>query len=58
MMAWYKKASIDSNSNVRFAEFDFVGDQRRSWTGYVFTLSGCVINWEATLQSMIVLSTT
>lgn len=33
-------------------------DKRRSLTGYVFTLSGSVISWKATLQSVVALSTT
>ena len=39
--------------------FDFTGDldKKRFLIGYVFTLSGCAIIWEVTLQSTIVLST-
>ncbi|KAH9679155.1 hypothetical protein KPL71_026007 [Citrus sinensis] len=33
-------------------------DKRRSLTGYLFTLSGCTINWKASLQSVVALSTT
>ena len=38
---------------------DYTGDldKRRSVTGYVFTLSGCAISWEAILQSIVALST-
>ena len=40
--------------------FDYVRDldHRRSLTRYVFTIGGWDISWKATLQSMIVLSTT
>ena len=39
---------------------DYAGDldQRRSTTGYVFTVAECVISWEAELQDTIALSTT
>jgi len=45
---------------VGYSDSDFVGNlnRRRSLTGYVFTLSGCAINWKATLQSIVTLSTT
>ena len=45
---------------VRYVDFDFAGDldKRRSLTGYVFTVGGCAINWKATLQTTIALSTT
>ena len=33
-------------------------DKRRSLTGYVFTVGGCVVSWKATLQSIIAQSTT
>ncbi|KAH9670611.1 hypothetical protein KPL70_017043 [Citrus sinensis] len=33
-------------------------DKRRSLTCYLFTLSGCTINWKASLQSVVALSTT
>ena len=33
-------------------------DQRRSLTGYLFRLSGCIINWKASLQNVITLLTT
>lgn len=39
---------------------DYAGslDKRRSLTGYVFTIGDCVVNWNATLQSTVALSTT
>ena len=33
-------------------------DNRRSVTGYVFTLNGCAISWRAHLQPTVALSTT
>ena len=55
----YYRASTESSSIVGFVNSDFIGDldKKRFLTGYVFTLSGCAISWEATLQSTIVLST-
>ena len=45
---------------VGYVDSDYVGDldKRRSLTGYVFSIGGCVISWKATLQSTIALSTT
>ena len=39
---------------------DYAGevDDRRSTTGYVFTLSGGPICWKSTLQSIVAMSTT
>ena len=44
---------------VRYVDFDFAGDldKRKSLTGYVFTIGGCAINWKATLQTTVALST-
>ena len=42
---------VDSN----FAE-DL--DKRRSLTRYVFTIEGCATSWKASLQTIVVLSTT
>ncbi|KAH9650990.1 hypothetical protein KPL70_026576 [Citrus sinensis] len=43
-----------------YVDADYAGDldKRRSLTGYLFTLSGCTINWKASLQSVAALSTT
>ena len=56
----YDKAFTDSGSVIGFVDYDFVGDfdKRKSLIGYVFTLSDSVINWKATLQSTVALSTT
>ena len=43
-----------------YSDSDYVGDvdNRRSMTGYVFTLGGSVVSWKPTLQPTITLSTT
>ncbi|KAG9450314.1 hypothetical protein H6P81_010279 [Aristolochia fimbriata] len=45
---------------VGYVDSDYAGDldRRRSLTGYVFTLVDCAISWKATLQHVVVLSTT
>lgn len=44
---------------IGFYDSDYASDldRRRSLTSYIFTLGGSAINWHATLQSIIVLST-
>ena len=44
---------------VGYVDSDFAADfdKRRSLTGYVFTLVGCVVSWRATLQSVVAQST-
>ncbi|XP_070008078.1 secreted RxLR effector protein 161-like [Nicotiana sylvestris] len=48
-----------NESLVGYVDSDYAGDldKRRSLTGYVFTLSGSVISWKETLQSVVALST-
>ncbi|KAH9767170.1 hypothetical protein KPL71_011175 [Citrus sinensis] len=45
---------------VGYVDSDFAGDldKRRSQTCFIFTLGGCTVNWKATLQSVVALSTT
>ena len=45
---------------VRYLDSDYVGniDDRRSTTGYEFTLSEGPIYWRSTLQSLVAMSTT
>ena len=45
---------------VGYVDSDYVGDlnNRRSTTGYVFTISGGPVCWKSTIQSIIALSTT
>ncbi|KAF2293293.1 hypothetical protein GH714_040670 [Hevea brasiliensis] len=66
----YLKGTIDvgltfdrakmSDSVVGYVDSDFAGDldKRRSLIGYLFTLSRSTINWKATLQAIVALSTT
>ncbi len=48
-----------SDSVVSYVDLNFTRDldKRRSLTGYLFTLSGSVINWKATLQAAVALFT-
>uniref|UniRef100_A0A2N9I2Y6 CCHC-type domain-containing protein n=1 Tax=Fagus sylvatica TaxID=28930 RepID=A0A2N9I2Y6_FAGSY len=50
----------ETNSVVGYVDADYAGevDDRRSTTGYVFTLSGGPICWKSTLQSIVAMSTT
>jgi hypothetical protein len=43
-----------------YVDADYAGDldQRRSMTGYVFTVAECAISWKAELQETVALSTT
>uniref|UniRef100_A0A2N9FA36 CCHC-type domain-containing protein n=1 Tax=Fagus sylvatica TaxID=28930 RepID=A0A2N9FA36_FAGSY len=49
-----------TNSVVGYVDADYAGevDDRRSTTGFVFTLSGGPICWKSTLQSIVAMSTT
>uniref|UniRef100_A0A2N9IQA1 Reverse transcriptase Ty1/copia-type domain-containing protein n=1 Tax=Fagus sylvatica TaxID=28930 RepID=A0A2N9IQA1_FAGSY len=49
-----------TNSVVGYVDADYAGevDDRRSTTGYVFTLSGGPICWKSILQSIVAMSTT
>ena len=55
----YYRDSTESSSIVGFVDSDFIGDldKKRFLTSYVFTF-GYATSWKATLQPMIVLSTT
>ena len=43
-----------------YVDVDMVGDKdnRRSTTGYVFTVGGTTVSWVSTIQSVVALSTT
>ncbi|KAG8478904.1 hypothetical protein CXB51_028750 [Gossypium anomalum] len=44
---------------IGYVDADFAGDlDKRSLTGYVFTIGCCAIGWKATLQTTVALSTT
>jgi hypothetical protein len=56
----YNGNANTGNCVVGYSDSDFAGnlDDRRSQTGYVFTLSRSAISWKATLQPTVALSTT
>jgi hypothetical protein len=55
----YDRGSGISSSVIDYVDSDYAGDlDKRSLTGFVFTLSRCAISWKATLQSTVALSTT
>lgn len=45
---------------VGYVDSDYTGDldNRRSLTGYIFTINNCTISWKSALQSVVALSTT
>ena len=45
---------------IGYVDSDFSGDldKGKSIIRFVFTIRGCAINWEATLQNIVVLSNT
>ncbi|XP_058010212.1 secreted RxLR effector protein 161-like [Hevea brasiliensis] len=49
-----------SDSAVGYVDSNFAWDlnKKRSLTGYLFSLSGSAINWKATLEATVALSTT
>ncbi|KAE8715745.1 hypothetical protein F3Y22_tig00110160pilonHSYRG00324 [Hibiscus syriacus] len=49
-----------SNGSLGYVDSDYAGDldNRRSMTGYIFTLGGGPICWKSTVQSVVALSTT
>ncbi|KAH9648352.1 hypothetical protein KPL70_025549 [Citrus sinensis] len=56
----YRKSGIKSEGISGFVDSDFAGDldRRRSLIGYLYMLNGCLINWKASLQHVVALSTT
>ncbi|KAH9687012.1 hypothetical protein KPL70_014605 [Citrus sinensis] len=56
----YGKSRIKSKGISGFVDSDFAGDldRRRSLAGYLYMLDGCLINWKASLQHVVALSTT
>ena len=55
----YRGERANYNMVEGFVDFDYAGDldNRRSLTGFLFTLNGCTISWKASLQSIVALST-
>ena len=56
----YEKAKEEDDGLRGYADSDYAGDldRKRSLIGYIFMLNGCTVNWKATLQSVVALSTT
>ncbi|KAH9791941.1 CCHC-type domain-containing protein [Citrus sinensis] len=56
----YGKTEASDEVLKGYVDSDYAGDldRRRSLTGYLFMLNGCAVNWKATLQSVVALSTT
>ncbi|KAH9670481.1 hypothetical protein KPL70_017006 [Citrus sinensis] len=56
----YGRSKHDENSVVGYVDSDFASDLdgRKSITGYLFMVNGCLISWKATLQPVVTLSLT
>ncbi|KAH9687881.1 Integrase catalytic domain-containing protein [Citrus sinensis] len=56
----YGKNKGSCEGLLGFVDSDYAGDldRRRSLTGYMFLFNGCLVNWKATLQYVVALSTT
>ena len=56
----YGKAKEEDDGLRGYIDSDYAGDldRRISLTGYLFMLNDCTVNWKATLQSVVALSTT
>ena len=56
----YGRNRENGDSLWGYVDSNFVGDldRRRSLTGYVFMLKGCVVNWKSALLHVVALSTT
>ena len=56
----FKKDVTGKQECIEYIDSDHAGDldNRRSITGYVFTLSQAPVGWRSTLQSILALSTT
>jgi len=46
-----------SSHIVGYSDSDYVGDDRKSTFGYVFTLAGGAISWKSSKQTVTTLST-
>ncbi|XP_071913996.1 uncharacterized protein [Coffea arabica] len=51
---------MKQSQGFEIEDSDYAGDldRRRSLSGYVFCINGCAVSWKATLQPIVVLSTT
>lgn len=56
----YGKSARKVTGLCGYVDSDFAGDldRRRSLIGYLFFLDGCLVNWKASLQHVVALSTT
>ena len=54
-MMTYRRS--DSLHIVRYSYSDYAGDDRKSTSGYVFTLIGGAISWKSSKQTVTTLST-
>lgn len=56
----YGYTTDEERKVIGYEDFDYAGDlnKMRSLTGYLFLLNNCTINWKATLQNVVALSTT
>jgi hypothetical protein len=55
LMMTYKRS--DSLKIVGYSDSDYAGDDRKSTSGYVFTLAGGVISWKSSKQIVTISST-
>ena len=56
----YGRSKQDENSVVGYVDSNFAGDlnERKSISGYLFMVNGCLISWKTTLQPVVTLSST
>ncbi|KAH9647611.1 hypothetical protein KPL70_025255 [Citrus sinensis] len=56
----YGRSKGRNDGLLGFVDSDYAGDldRRRSLTGFMFMYEGCLINWKASLQHVVALSTT
>ncbi|KAH9662167.1 hypothetical protein KPL70_024758 [Citrus sinensis] len=56
----YGKTKNEEIEVIGFVDSDFAGDldRRKSTSGYMFVLNGCLISWKSSLQSVVALSST
>ena len=54
-LVYYRASPHDDSMDVRFVNSNYDGDleKKSSLTSNIFTLSDCVINWKAALQSRV-----
>jgi hypothetical protein len=55
LILMYRKSN--SLQIVGYLDFDYAGDDRKSTSGYVFTLAGEAISWKSSKQTVTTSST-